>query len=526
MKRAVIWTAVSSQAQAQDDKISLQLQERNARAWCEANGYTVVTALTVPGHSRSESDIITLFEDYAALGVFAYHDLRKMWQAKAFDVLVAYSKDRLARSATGITWVIENTIKAGAMLFMTDDAGGGGWITPENYRFSAAIGGIAVTGQMEHLRAKTAEVRKSKVARGVPQNARQIPYTHRAICNERGAVVGLELDPDKARFREDLKSLFLAGVSWTRIEDALWQRGHGRHGKPFGKKFIYGLMHNPAFYGHSALRWRATNLQHGQNPARWIYDPEVPMPSHVQIHYNTHAAAYAPDDMALIIAELKRRIIVRAGRGRTTEATKQFTGLIRCGICGKHMAYHCLSGSSVAQYRCNPNLHTPATRKHSDHRYVLESDVIASVDRVLRRFMESGDLSTPAEPTHAGQLASIQAEIEDVETRIQRLIQRQAGDISPKVASMYDAQIREYSAQLDNLTRTQQSLIHELEDNRRAVQLQGIVLNELQSIGVDNFWTLPATRINQYLHRVLAGWRIVYDSDKVIRLKRRKSSTY
>lgn len=526
MKRAVIWTAVSSQAQAQDDKISLQLQERNARAWAEANGYIVIANLTVPGHSRSESDIITLFEDYAALGVFAYHDLRKMWQSKAFDVLVAYSKDRLARSATGITWVIENTVRAGALLYMTDDAGGGGWITPDNYRFSAAIGGITVTSSTEHLRAKTAEVRKSKVARGVPQSAKRIPYTHQVVCNERGVAVGLELDPSKARFRADLKALILDGVNWTRIEGELWKRGHGRQGKPFGKKFVYGLMHNPAFYGHSALRWRATNLPHGQNPARWIYDPSIPTPVHVEIHYNTHPAAYPPDEMALIIAELKRRVIVRAGRGRTTEATKKFTGLIRCGACGKNMGYHYLPVSGVAQYRCNPNLHTPDTRKHPDQRYVHETDVIAFTDVLVRRFMEFGNLGTSPEPSHEVLLTSVQAEIEDIETRIQRLIMRQAGDISPKVAALYDTQIREYGTQLDNLTRTQQRLTHEFEDNRRAVQIQAAAISELRGIGAERFWYLPDTRINQYLHRLLADWRIVYDSDNVIRLVRRKSRPY
>ena len=48
-KNAIIWCAVSSQAQTAEDKISLPEQERAARDWCEANGYTVIDVLKVEG---------------------------------------------------------------------------------------------------------------------------------------------------------------------------------------------------------------------------------------------------------------------------------------------------------------------------------------------------------------------------------------------------------------------------------------------------------------------------------------------
>ena len=68
-KKAVIWCAVSTQAQNAEDKISLPEQEQAARNWCKENDLAVATVLKVPGYSRRESDIITALEDFAEQGI-------------------------------------------------------------------------------------------------------------------------------------------------------------------------------------------------------------------------------------------------------------------------------------------------------------------------------------------------------------------------------------------------------------------------------------------------------------------------
>ena len=72
-KKAVIWCAVSTQAQTAEDKISLPEQEQAARDWCQENTLSVSAILKVPGYSRRESDIITALEDFAEQGIYAYH---------------------------------------------------------------------------------------------------------------------------------------------------------------------------------------------------------------------------------------------------------------------------------------------------------------------------------------------------------------------------------------------------------------------------------------------------------------------
>ena len=78
MNRALLWRAVSSHEQTEE--ISLEEQERAEREWAERIGFEVVGVLTVPGESRSDADVLSIFEDFAARGIYAYHDLRRMWQ--------------------------------------------------------------------------------------------------------------------------------------------------------------------------------------------------------------------------------------------------------------------------------------------------------------------------------------------------------------------------------------------------------------------------------------------------------------
>src|SRR4051794_3450227 len=107
MARIIKWLAVSSQPQL--DKISIPHQDRLIQDWCDANGHTIVDTLLVPGHSRSEPDIFTLFDDYAAIGCWAYHKLRDHWRSspRDFDVLAAYDDSRICRSPGGVAMIMD-----------------------------------------------------------------------------------------------------------------------------------------------------------------------------------------------------------------------------------------------------------------------------------------------------------------------------------------------------------------------------------------------------------------------------------
>ena len=89
MTRAAIYTRVSSEAQADEDKVSLDEQARDIEAHCAGKGYTVTAryedvesgvSRTRPGFRRLQADAM----------------------AGALDVVVAWKADRLARSGSAM----------------------------------------------------------------------------------------------------------------------------------------------------------------------------------------------------------------------------------------------------------------------------------------------------------------------------------------------------------------------------------------------------------------------------------------
>src|SRR5258707_14608521 len=114
--RAVIWCAVSSEKQTQDDKDSLPAQERQAKAFIEKEGWKLVEVLRVRGFSRTFINV----EDYRLAMREAGHDafdrLTELWANEAFDVLIVRDMDRLGRTQTLLSFMVETTISIGSPI--------------------------------------------------------------------------------------------------------------------------------------------------------------------------------------------------------------------------------------------------------------------------------------------------------------------------------------------------------------------------------------------------------------------------
>lgn len=116
MKSAILFAAVSSRQQAQDDKVSLERQIELGREHAEKWKLSIYGQLIIPGVSRS----ITLYDRAAntVQGIwidqngdkeetFVYAKLLEMIEAKAFDVLIFLNRSRLGRKASLSETVIE-----------------------------------------------------------------------------------------------------------------------------------------------------------------------------------------------------------------------------------------------------------------------------------------------------------------------------------------------------------------------------------------------------------------------------------
>ena len=259
-----------------------------------------------------------------------------MWQSHAFDVLVAYNHSRFGRSSTLHSWVIENTILAGAKIYLIQ----GGWIDADAFRFQIAMGGVTATADIDRLVKARDIAMDAKAKRGLPTTS-IVPMSHRLIRDETGKAVKIVLDEQHEQLWQDLATLILEGVSWSRIEVELFNRfGYGNsRGQPYQRCKFYGLINTPTFWGHSARHHRGINGEARYRAGTWLYEPGHPVPDGVLIYYDTHEPAYSGEQAVLIKAEIARRRQVISGRARPG-TTYKFSGLIICARCGYRMVKH------------------------------------------------------------------------------------------------------------------------------------------------------------------------------------------
>lgn len=510
-KRALIWTAVSSQIQAAEDKVSLEEQERLCRQWCASNNYAILKHLSIPGFSRSEEDPITLMEELAAEGVYAYHELRTLWQQQAFDVLVAYHHSRLARSQTVYSWVVNNVIASGASIYLIDS----GWINPEDAAIKVAIEGFSAANEISHLIRKRHAGMRAKMSRGIPTH--RAPMSHRLVRNELGKVVRMEVDEDKRRLIEDVARLILEGIGWKKIEAELYTRylyTHPATGEPYAQGTFNQLFHNPLFWGNNVYGRRAGDkLRRGL----WCFDPAMPIPDGLTVYYGTHEPALREELAERVKTEMRRRVESIKGKARPY-ATTIFSGLLVCGLCHRRLSYHSPRRKSRSRqkyyvcpsqkgggYHCDNTTHTPIERLKAQITPYLEAFIQG---RRLEDLLRLPEDDTPE------RLAQVEEAIAAKQESIRTLIRFQARN--PARAEMYQEQIEVEEKDLEHL-----------EQQRRALSASVVSVTDAQRRAVDElrvladapkFWQLSDQEANQRLHTIFGKWKFEVIRGTVTRL--------
>jgi DNA invertase Pin-like site-specific DNA recombinase len=111
-KRAIIWTAVSSEEQARDDKESLQYQEQLAREHAAQHGLDVVDVIR-----SDDSRSIVRLDKAMQNPRLGYARLMDAIDRREFDVLFFYHPDRLGRNMALSVTVQEELRAAGIVLY-------------------------------------------------------------------------------------------------------------------------------------------------------------------------------------------------------------------------------------------------------------------------------------------------------------------------------------------------------------------------------------------------------------------------
>lgn len=520
--RIVVWCAVSSDTQAEDDKASLPDQERAGREWAQANGGLLLDVLRWDGYSRWESDPISALEEYAREGRMEYHRLREMWQARALDVLWCANHSRLGRSFTMQSWVIENVIRSGARIYRA----AGGWITDTDYPMQVAMGGFATTTEMERLRHGIRIGLDKRLQLGRPLGSSAI-WSHRQVRDDKGRVYTLSVDEDKRDVLERAADLILEGLPWAKLEMELYSRyGYGRGGKPYAFQMFYTLFYHPVFHGHVARNFNASAAER-TIARRWVVDPYAPVPEGIQVVRDAMPPVFTGQRGEAIRQELLRRIDNGKGRAAHINPDTQkrrssmFSGLLVC-VCGYRRAYRKRKPTHRATYACE----SVQRRKYSgficNEKPVFEHVVQAYLDTRLREMVAAPEndvfFTADTSTDWRAEVNRLRQQNERYEIQIRRLIQKQA-DMSADLARLYDDEIRAISDKLRasqaSFQQAQQSLYHQKSgEHERTIET-------IRAMTVDAFWQLPTWRINTLLHALLGGNLLQIKDRQVYRIVRK-----
>jgi len=522
MKRAIIWCAVSTGKQAEEDKFSLPKQEEDSRKLCEQNGWEIVEVLRVPGHSRNYIDFHELAEAARKQNIDAFDRLYQHWNQRDFDVLILRDGERLARTQALMAYFVEKTIETGAQLYSMAD----GWVHEDNFRMWISMAGYKASGDIDRLKRLQKRGMTERAKKGLPVSP-QIPISHKLIRDKKGKAVRLVVDEDKRRLWNDLAELILEGVAWKKIENELFTRfGHvDDTGRPYNMYAMYTLITNPIFWGHTAQGFRNRKSNITRHSGMWIYDESEPVPDDIRVYRNTVPAVYAGDIASRLKAEIRRRQLSVLGRS-TASKTHRFTGLFVCGECGSGVgtySKYVQRGKPISQLglRCNMMYQKPRNELFCHQRgYVPYKVIQAYLDARLRDLL-SGVSSNifvgvnDSSEHNEQRIETFRKELIDLETRINILIHEQSR--ADEIAQgFYRQQVSELATRIESLRKQLAELERKVALDVRETSIYSATIEEIRELSLEVFWQQPDRVINQILHRLFGDRQLVILDKQII----------
>ena len=529
MIRAIIWCAVSTGAQAEDDKFSLPKQEEDARALCTEHEWEIIDVLRVPGHSRSYIDFHDLAAHASAEGIEAFNRLSQHWNEHDFDVLVLRDGERLARTQSLMAYIVERTIQLGARLYSMAD----GWVDQHNFRMWISMAGYKASGDIDRLVKHQKNGMAERAKNGLPVSPK-IPLSHKLIRDANGKALHLEVNEDKRRLWDDLAELILEGVAWKKIENELYSRyGHvDDSGRPYNMYYMYTLITNPMFWGHTAQGFRRRKSEITRHSGMWIYDESEPVPDDIVVYRNTVPAVYTGELAERIKAEIKRRQETIRGKANPRR-THRFTGLFVCGECGSGMSTYSRyqhRGKPICQLglRCNMAYQKPRNELFCHQKgYVPFREIQAYLDARLRELLEGaspdifGDIMSPDVDAQK-RVTAVQTELSDLEERIGKLIYEQSA-ASETTQGFYRKQVNGLASRVEILRIQLAQLERQAASATQASVVSTATIAEIRELSLERFWQQSDTYINQMLCRLFGNRQLVILDKKIVgAVERRK----
>jgi site-specific DNA recombinase len=189
--KAVGYVRVSTIAQTEDDKVSLDQQEADIRAYCEQKGYDLIQVYRDAGYSGASKNRP------------AFQQMLADIPNQAFNVLVCWKSDRLSRGLYPADALSEAIEGSGVTLESVKDV-----IDLNTFTLMAAVGRI----ELENLRQRAQMGRKGRVQRGHVLG--KVVYGYRRSEDGKPEIV-----EHQATVIKRILDLYLSGHSSPQIAD-------------------------------------------------------------------------------------------------------------------------------------------------------------------------------------------------------------------------------------------------------------------------------------------------------------------
>ncbi|MCB1716144.1 MAG: recombinase family protein [Candidatus Competibacteraceae bacterium] len=429
------WAAVSSGAQARDEKVSLADQIVANLLACRRHDGEMLCQLIVPGESRSivklsdasatvlgfrmvetfdlvkderlleavESHLRVLREVDSRLLVYA--ELDHLIERRQFDVLTFRNLGRIGRNAALSITIMNLCHQHDIIAYSTaappqslDDAGG-------SYHRSLidAITAVGYENEVREIKKRHETGMIRRIERGKFPGA--TPWGWREVRDEKGKITDYEIDEDAAATIRLLIQLYLNnGLSERATADELNLRGHTTAtGLLWDKSTVRGIL-------LKALRYAGINEINKLNSRRPYIKAEGSWPAIISLK-----------DAEAIDAERKSR----APHRRTVAFTHRYSRMVYCQVCHRLMHQHNVNSrwttadgqkkrQVYTQFRCMEHGAASATKITEK----LEALIMQIEETIRERGYYEPD--APYEDTAAAEIAGIEQLIDRTKAGIER----------------------------------------------------------------------------------------------------------
>lgn len=315
---AVIYTRVSSDRAGGR---SVEEQESDCRAACEAHGWPVVEVLSdndvgASRHSRGSRPAYERLKEVLHPG-----RVLVLWEAsRGQRDLKAYVELRDICAERGVPWCYSGTIY--------DLSSGSG-------RFRTGLDALLAEEEVDRARQRVMRALNANVAAGKPHG--KIPFGYRAVRDDKtGAIVARVIDQDEAEVLREAARRILAGESLRSVYRDFNSRGiAGPTDKGWSHRTLARVLQSPTYAGKRVHKGAVV-------PGTW--DPIFTEDEHVAL--------------STLLSDPNRVV----SRGCTPKHL--LTGIAVCGVCGGRV-FRLLDRGREA-YVCRDGFHVSRSKEPTD----------------------------------------------------------------------------------------------------------------------------------------------------------------